>query len=208
MIQCQGLQWGRKSQPLTPPLDLYLPPGSLTAVIGKNGSGKSSLLKVLAGIDQPLRGRVDMGAPRLGGVSYLPQQLTLDKQFPIRLEELVSAGFWRSRLPRRDRKIRLHQALEAWGLLGLETQSLQALSGGELQRALLARLGLTDAQVLLLDEPEAALDEPGKLLLWQHIEHWRQQGRTLMVVSHDVESLRNDLKPPCSYQAPDVSPSQ
>lgn len=194
MIRCQGLQWGSKGQPLTPPLDLYLPTGSLTAVIGKNGSGKSSLLKVLAGLDQPLRGRVDVGAPLLGGVSYLPQQQTLDRQFPIRLTELVSAGLWRSRLRRRERQIRLQQAVEEWGLLGLENQSLQALSGGELQRALLARLGVMGAQVLLLDEPEAALDEAGKHLLWQHIDHWRQQGKTLVVVSHDVDSLRRRLE--------------
>lgn len=194
MIRCQGLQWGSKGQPLTSPLDLYLPTGSLTAVIGKNGSGKSSLLKVLAGLDQPLRGRVDVGAPLLGGVSYLPQQQTLDRQFPIRLTELVSAGLWRSRLPRRERQIRLQQAVEEWGLLGLENQSLQALSGGELQRALLARLGVTGAQVLLLDEPEAALDEAGKQLLWQHIDRWRQQGKTLVVVSHDVDSLRRRLE--------------
>ncbi|WP_217474994.1 metal ABC transporter ATP-binding protein [Stutzerimonas stutzeri] len=189
MIICRGLQWGAGGQALTPPLNLTLEAGSLTAVIGRNGVGKSSLLKVIAGLDRPLVGRVDVGVPRLGGVSYLPQQQHIDRQFPIRLAELVSGGFWRSRLGRAERQARLRQALADWGLLDLQTQGLYALSGGELQRALLARLSLTDAQVLLLDEPEAALDDVGLRLLWQHIERWQQQGRTLVLVSHNLAWL-------------------
>lgn len=189
MIECHGLQWGAGARPLTPPLDLQLAAGSLTAVIGSNGSGKSSLLKVIAGLDRPLTGRIDLAVPLLGGVSYLPQQQHVDRQFPIRLAELVSAGFWRSRLGRDERRLRLRQALADWGLLDLQTQGLHALSGGELQRALLARLSLTDAQVLLLDEPEAALDDVGLRLLWQHIERWQQEGRTLVLVSHNLAGL-------------------
>ena len=189
MIVCDGLQWGAGGCALAPPLDLRLEAGSLTAVIGSNGSGKSSLLKVLAGLDRPLAGRVEVGVPLLGGISYLPQQQQVDRQFPIRLAEMVSAGFWRSRLGRGERRARLHRALADWGLLDLQTQGLHALSGGELQRALLARLSLTGAPVLLLDEPEAALDEVGLRLLWQHIERWQEQGRTLMLVSHDLAGL-------------------
>ncbi len=188
MIECHGLQWG-SGRPLTPPLDLQLAAGSLTAVIGSNGSGKSSLLKVIAGLDRPLVGRIELGVPLLGGVSYLPQQQHVDRQFPIRLAELVSAGFWRSRLGRDERRARLRQALADWGLLDLQTQGLHVLSGGELQRALLARLSLTDAQVLLLDEPEAALDDVGLGLLWQHIERWQREGRTLVLVSHNLVGL-------------------
>jgi len=189
MIECHGLQWGAGRHPLTPPLDLQLAAGSLTAVVGSNGSGKSSLLKVIAGLDRPLVGRIELGVPLLGGVSYLPQQQHVDRQFPIRLAELVSAGFWRSRLGRDERRARLRQALADWGLLDLQTQGLHALSGGELQRALLARLSLTDAQVLLLDEPEAALDDVGLGLLWQHIERWQREGRTLVLVSHNLVGL-------------------
>lgn len=189
MIECHDLQWGAGGRALTPPLDLQLAPGSLTAVIGANGSGKSSLLKVIAGLDRPLAGRVESAVPRLGGIAYLPQQQEVDRQFPIRLNELVSAGFWRSGLGRRERRQRLHRALADWGLLDVQTQGLHALSGGELQRALLARLSLTEAHVLLLDEPEAALDEIGVRLLWAHITRWQEEGRTLMLVSHNLAGL-------------------
>lgn len=138
----------------------------------------------------PLAGHIRLGVARPGGVAYLPQQQQIDRQFPIRLLELVRGGFWGSRLGRSERQARLRQVLADWGLLDLQTQGLHALSGGELQRALLARMSLTDAQLLLLDEPEAALDETGLDLLWQHLRRWQQQGRTLVLVSHNLDRLR------------------
>ena len=121
------------------------------------------------------------------------QQKALDLQFPISQHKLDSAGFWRSPLSRRDRQTRLQQVLDDWRLLDLQRQPLQALSGGELQRALLARLSLTDARILLLDEPEAALDEQGQALLWRHIQRWRAEGRTQLLVSHDLAGLSQRL---------------
>ena len=159
MIRCQALSWGAPGQPLTSPLTLEFESGSLTAIIGANGCGKSSLLKVIAGLQRPLAGKVSLSVPRQSGVSFLPQQQHLDRQFPISLEELVAAGFWGRRLSTQLRAQRLAAALENWHLNGLDQRPLMALSGGELQRALLARLSLTDAPVLLLDEPHAALDE-------------------------------------------------
>lgn len=193
MIRCHNLQWGPAGQPLTPPLNLHLARASLTGVIGGNGCGKSSLLKVIAGIARPLRGHIELGVAPLGGVAYLVQQQALDRQFPISLQDLVSAGLWRSRLSRPQRQARLEQALADWGLSALAQHSLQALSGGELQRALLARLSLTDTQILLLDEPEAALDEPGLALLWQHIARWQAEGRTQIIVSHALSHMSQHL---------------
>lgn len=189
MIHCRGLQWGAVGQPLTPPLDLDLPAGSLTAIIGHNGCGKSSLLKVIAGLQKPLAGRLQVNAQGLGSVAYLQQQQNIDRQFPLRLQQLVSAGLWRSKLSRQVQQQRLKQALADWHLTALAERPLHALSGGELQRALLARLNLTDATLLLLDEPEAALDEQSQQLFWQHVEHWQAEGRTLLLVSHNLSGL-------------------
>ncbi|KAF1054605.1 MAG: putative ABC transporter ATP-binding protein YknY [Stenotrophomonas maltophilia] len=189
MIRCQSLQWGPPRLPLTPPLDLDLASGSLTAVIGDNGCGKSSLLKVIAGLQRPLAGRIkrDIGPREIG---YLVQQQALDRQFPINLGELVAAGFWQSRLPNRARRERLEEALRDWGLEGLQARPLAALSGGQLQRALLARLSLTDSPLLLLDEPDACLDAAGRALLWGQIEAWHAAGRTLLLVCHDLVAVR------------------
>lgn len=189
MIRCEQLQWGPKGQPLTPPLDLYLPAGSVTAVGGRNGCGKSSLFEVLAGWRQPLRGRLRIDAPRLGGIAYLPQQQAVDRHFPITLQELVAGGLWRWRLSGEARRQRVEQVLAFWQLEGVAQQPLQSLSGGQLQRGLLARLALTDARLLLLDEAEAALDSEGLLLFWQQLAQWREAGRTVMLISHALEPL-------------------
>ncbi|MBD9564940.1 metal ABC transporter ATP-binding protein [Pseudomonas sp. PDM09] len=193
MIQCQALRWGAPGQPLTPSVDFQLPKGSLTAVIGANGSGKTSLLKVIAGLQKPLAGKVIIDVPRKGGLSFLPQQQHLDRQFPISLQELVAAGFWGSKQAPEIRSQRLKSALEDWCLSGLEHRPLMALSGGELQRALLARLSLAEAPLLLLDEPHAALDELGQALLWKHIHAWHAEGRTLVVVCHDLAAVRQHI---------------
>ncbi|WP_419712747.1 metal ABC transporter ATP-binding protein [Pseudomonas sp. NFX224] len=193
MIRCQHLRWGAPGQPLTPSLDIELPKGSLTAVIGANGSGKSSLLKVIAGLQKPLAGKILVDAPRKGGLSFLPQQQHLDRQFPISLQELVAAGFWRSKQSPEQCRQRLELVLDDWHLSGLEQRPLMALSGGELQRALLARLSLAEAPLLLLDEPHAALDELGQLLLWKHLHAWHAEGRTLVVVCHDLAAARHHI---------------
>ncbi|WP_454870684.1 metal ABC transporter ATP-binding protein [Pseudomonas lini] len=193
MIQCQALRWGAPGQPLTPSVDFQLLKGSLTAVIGANGSGKSSLLKVIAGLQKPLTGKVIIDVPRKGGLSFLPQQQHLDRQFPISLQELVAAGFWGGKQTPEIRSQRLKSALEDWCLTGLEHRPLMALSGGELQRALLARLSLAEAPLLLLDEPHAALDELGQALLWKHIHAWHAEGRTLVVVCHDLAAVRQHI---------------
>ena len=193
MIDCQALRWGAPGQPLTPPLTMNRPTGSLTAIVGANGSGKSSLLKVLAGLQKPLSGSITLDIPRRGGVSFLPQQQHLDRQFPINLQELVAAGAWGKSQTPAQRSARLQAVMKDWALGGLEHRPLMALSGGELQRALLARLSLADAPLLLLDEPHAALDEEGQALLWRHIHSWHAEGRTLVVVCHDLAAVRQHI---------------
>ena len=193
MIRCRTLRWGAPGQPLTPAANFELASGSLTAVIGANGSGKSSLLKIIAGLQRPLAGNVELDIPRRGSLSFLPQQQHLDRQFPISLQELVAAGFWGSKQTPQVRGHRLKAVLEDWSLTGLEHRPLMALSGGELQRSLLARLSLAEAPVLLLDEPHAALDELGQALLWKHIHTWHAEGRTLLVVCHDLAAVRQHI---------------
>ncbi|MGX5727967.1 metal ABC transporter ATP-binding protein [Metapseudomonas otitidis] len=201
MIHCQSLQWGPPRLPLTPPLNLELATGSMTALIGANGCGKSSLLKVVAGLQRPLAGRMNIDV-RPREIGYLVQQQTLDRQFPINLRELVGAGFWNSSLNAVSRRERLRETLALWRLEGLEHHPLAALSGGQLQRALLARLSLLDSPLMLLDEPDACLDESSQELLWQQIHHWHREGRTLVLVCHDLGVVRASV-PNCLRIAAD-----
>jgi len=167
-------------------------PGSLTAIVGPNGAGKSSLLKALAGLIQPAEGEVRHVAP--GRLAYLPQAAKIDRDFPISVIDLVRMGHWRrvGLFGRIDRAMRdaADAALHAVGLVGFGPRPIGTLSVGQFQRALFARLMLQDAQVILLDEPFAAVDERTTTDLLGLVARWHQEGRTVIAVLHDIEQVR------------------
>src|SRR3954466_4320865 len=138
-------------------------PSSMTAVVGPNGAGKSTLLKTLAGIIRPTAGEVSCAALARHRLAYLPQQAELDRGFPITVGELVALGDWRNfgsvRKPPPRLAARVQEAVATVGLEAVINRQIAELSVGQFQRALFARLLLQDADVILLDEPFAAVDE-------------------------------------------------
>jgi zinc/manganese transport system ATP-binding protein len=172
-------------------------PGSLTAIVGPNGAGKSSLLKALVGLLPASQGRV-VRPPRRDAVAYLPQQLEIDRSFPITVADTVALGLWREtgafgRVGASGRA-RVAAALDGVGLAGRAGQPIGALSAGQFQRALFARLLLQDAPVILLDEPFAAIDEATTRDLLGLLRRWHGEGRTVVAVLHELDQVR-DLFP-------------
>lgn len=169
-------------------------PASLTAVVGPNGAGKSSLLKALAGILRPAAGEVTCAAVERDRLAYLPQRDELDRGFPITVAELVALGDWRNfgalRKPPRRLAASVYEAMAAVGLSSLADQQISELSVGQFQRALFARLLLQDADVILLDEPFASLDENTTEDLLPILQRWRTEGRTVVAVLHDLDQVR------------------
>lgn len=167
--------------------------GSLTAVVGPNGAGKSTLLKGIMGSLAPLRGRIRILGGR-GELACLPQAAQLDKQFPISVYDMVALGAWRRvgawRGFDQSEHEQVMQALETVGLADFAPRMVATLSGGQMQRALFARLLLHDAQVLLLDEPFTALDSDTTEDLLALIHRWHEQGRTVLAVLHDLDMVR------------------
>jgi zinc/manganese transport system ATP-binding protein len=167
-------------------------PGSMTAVVGPNGAGKTTLLRALAG-DLPLQsGRIDgLAAQRM---AWLPQHSEIDRSFPISVRELVMHGLWHQLgawgWRRASHRAACDQALAAVGLTGMEQRPIDTLSGGQMQRALFARLILEDAAVILLDEPFAAVDEPTSAHLLRLIAQWQREGKTVITVLHDLRLVR------------------
>jgi zinc/manganese transport system ATP-binding protein len=168
--------------------------GQTTVIVGPNGSGKSTLLKALAGQQQPLSGRIDRGGLTRRRIAYLPQDPGMDRGFPITVEDLVALGFERrlgllGGVGAKER-FELAEAIEAVGLTGLEHRSIDALSGGQFQRALFARVMTEDAPLILLDEPFAAQDTRTTTDLMAVIRRWAAEGRTLVIVLHDLALAR------------------
>jgi zinc/manganese transport system ATP-binding protein len=170
-------------------------PGEHVAVVGANGSGKSTLMKAAAGLLQPMSGRLERAAGLR--TAYLPQQSELDRSFPARVTDLVSLGLWprRGLLGRhgsRDRQA-VADALAAVGLDGFDGRSIDTLSGGQLQRALFARVLVQDADLILLDEPFNAVDARTVGDLLGLIRRWHGEGRTVLVVAHDLDLVRRNF---------------
>jgi zinc/manganese transport system ATP-binding protein len=189
-IRLDDLTLGYDGHPAVHHLTGSFAEGSLTAIAGPNGSGKSTLLKGIVGALPALGGSLS----RSGDVAYLPQSAEIDRSFPATVSDLVSLGLWKQRgafgrLTAADRE-RLAAALHAVGLDGFARRQIQTLSGGQLQRALFARLLLQDAPVVLLDEPFAAIDEQTVADLMHLVGHWHDEGRTVIAVLHDLELVR------------------
>lgn len=167
--------------------------GSLTAVIGPNGSGKSTLLKGIAGILRPLHGRLKKSYAT--PVAYLPQLSEIDRTFPATVNDLVSMGLLPSRglFLRHGRKehLRIENALASVGLADFADKPISILSGGQMQRALFARVILQNAQIILLDEPFNAVDASTTQDLLSLIRIWHTEGRTVIAVIHDPAIIKN-----------------
>ena len=193
-LDFQNLTLGYDRHPAVHHLETKILEGTLTAIVGPNGAGKSTLLKGVVGKLTPLEGRVQFGSLRCEDVAYLPQQIEIDRSFPVSVFDLVAMGLWREIGPfghlsvrHRDRIV---AAISTVGLEGLEHRQIGSLSGGQMQRTLFARLLLQDAQLVLLDEPFTAIDARTMADLIEVVRGWNGEGRTVLAVLHDIETVR------------------
>lgn len=192
----ENLTLGYERHPAVHHLSLRIAPGSLVAVTGPNGAGKSTLLKCLAGLMKPLEGRIECPAQK--AVAYMPQTSQIDRSFPINVFDMVAMGLWREigalgRMNSSQRQ-RCQEALATVGLSEFGHRTIDTLSGGQLQRALFARLMLQDASLLLLDEPFAAVDERTTAELVDVMHRWQREGRTVIAVLHDLDLVRRHFE--------------
>jgi len=191
----RDLTLGYDSHPAVHHLSGTVKTGSLTAVVGANGSGKSTLMKGIVGVLKPMAGSAVRAPDQT--IAYLPQQSELDRSFPARVVDLVSMGLWRRRglLGRHTAEDRqaVQRALAAVGLDGFDNRPIDTLSGGQLQRTLFARVLVQDAEIILLDEPFNAIDARTVVDLVALIQRWHGEKRTVMVVVHDLNLVREQF---------------
>lgn len=179
LIAAQGLSVSYGGGPaVLHGVDVSIEPNEIVTLVGPNGSGKSTLLRALLGALAPTAGRVTR-QPGLR-IGYVPQRLSIDATMPLTVRRFLS-------LPVRHSDADSAAMLARVGVAGLGERQMSALSGGQFQRVLLARALLGAPDILMLDEPTQALDQPGVAAFYTLIEDVRQEmGCAVLLVSHDL----------------------
>ena len=175
-------------------ITLKIPSGSFTAIIGPNGSGKSTFIKAIIGLLKPKKGSIRILGQHLHDVrhtiGYVPQTFDFDRSFPITIAEFLDLD-----MHKHVQESQLHESLKDVGLASnILDQQLGSLSGGQLQRVLIAQALIKRPSILILDEPAAGIDMSGEQQLMELLGNLSEEhGTTVVLVSHDISSVAKNV---------------
>ncbi len=193
VIQIRDLWFSYDGDPVLREVNLTVKEGEFLALIGPNGGGKTTLLKLMLGLMKPDRGSILVfgKAPQevAHRIGYVPQSLHLNRGIPVTAFEVVLMG---RRVPGRGRhryerqdQMAARKAMERMGVWALRDKKMSALSGGQHQRLLIARALAAEPEMLFLDEPAANIDAKGQGALYELLKALNAR-MTILLVSHDL----------------------
>lgn len=188
-LRAHDLWFAYPNRPVLQGAELSVRSGQVTALHGDNGAGKSTLLDIVCGVRRPQRGVVE--SP--GRIAYVPQRTELDSRLPVTVRDVVTMGTWSDRglwrpLRRSDRRA-VQWAMERVGIDQLASRRLDELSGGQVQRTLMARALTTGAPVIILDEPTTGLDREVRRVVAELLAELAAEGRIVLHATHDEDAL-------------------
>ncbi|NMC53578.1 MAG: ABC transporter ATP-binding protein [Chloroflexi bacterium] len=201
VIHIKNLWAGYGKDPILENVHLDIYPQDFVGLIGPNGGGKTTLIKVILGLLAPARGTVEiMGLPVEQGrrfVGYVPQFVEFDRAFPISVYEVVRMGLLNKRRLlnpfRPEDQQKIMDALEQVNLADLAHQPIGELSGGQRQRAYIARALVSQPAILLLDEPTASVDSHTSTTVFELLRELNQRV-TILLISHDISAISSYVK--------------
>ena len=191
MIEFKDIGFSYDEKTLLQHVDFTLNDGEFIGILGPNGGGKSTFLKLVLGIVKPLSGTRSVTDSNIG---YLAQNNGIgDRGFQCTVEEFVGLGLIRGKkwfLNREDRAL-VKKTLQEYGIHDLRKHLLNRLSGGQLQRARLAKTLISDPSLVIFDEPDAGMDEESHHRMIHIIEALHNQGKSILFVSHHPHDLEH-----------------
>ncbi|HHM3276699.1 TPA: metal ABC transporter ATP-binding protein [Staphylococcus aureus] len=171
--------------------------GEIIGIMGPNGAGKSSLIKSLIGEFNATGTRLLYNKPiqqQLQHITYIPQKAHIDLDFPISVEQVILSGCYKEigwfRRPNKSARDKLKQLLSDLELESLRHRQISELSGGQLQRVLVARALMSESEVYFLDEPFVGIDFSSEKLIMTKIENLKQQGKLILIIHHDLSKAK------------------
>ena len=197
LIQINDLSAGYNKIPVIRHVNLKVFDNDYIGVIGPNGGGKTTLLKVISGLLQPLSGNVefDKSLSDKKSIGYLPQIKNIDKKFPITVFDVVRSGLMLNSRKENsaNEKQKVTKILEESGIAGISRKAIGELSGGQMQRVFLCRALISDPKILLLDEPDTFVDNTFEGELYEKLQFLNEK-MAIILVSHDVSSISGHVK--------------
>ena len=198
LLKCNKLTLGYNNKDILHSFDYGIHSGEYLCIIGRNGCGKTTFLRGLAGVLRPKSGKIELcDNLRRNQIGYLPQITIAQKDFPASVEEIVLSAFQGKSLllPFYGKALRkrANECLELTRTENLRKESFRELSGGQKQRVLLARALCAAERLLLLDEPVTGLDPESSQNMYNIIKGLHEyKNMTIVMVTHDVEAARNN----------------
>lgn len=202
IVSLVNVTGGYVGKPVFNRTSLNLYPGQLTGIIGPTGGGKTTLLKVILGVNPALSGEVYLFGNKVqgkisGGIGYVPQVETVDWNFPVTVEQVAMMGQLRQSSiwpwPSPKERKRSSEVLERLGLKDFSKRHIRALSGGQQQRTFLARALLSQPKLLILDEPTSGVDIKTQHDILDLLHDLSLDGMTILLTTHDLNSVATHL---------------
>lgn len=196
-IEISDLTVAYERKPVLWEINLSVARGVLGGIVGPNGAGKSTLIKALLELVPRVSGTVRVLGKQIASerhrIAYVPQRESVDWDFPSSVLDVVLMGLYREigwfRTTKKSHRQRALDALEQVGIADLKDRQISQLSGGQQQRTFLARALVQSSEILLLDEPFAAVDAATEQSIIEVLRKQRDLGKTILVVHHDLHTV-------------------
>lgn len=199
-ILCKNLSVGYNGIVAARDISFSIEKGGYLCVVGENGSGKSTLIKTLLNLIKPISGTLEFGdGLTQKSIGYLPQKSELQNDFPASVREIVLSGFLGKKRVNafysREEKKEVTKILTMLGIASIENETFTKLSGGQMQRVLLARALCACGGLLVLDEPVSGLDPEATLEMYETVDRLnRENNISVIMISHDMKAVEKYAK--------------